>query len=410
MELTPRERVILAVNHQETERIPIDFGAMRSTGINAVVYNQLKEYLQMTGGQTRVYDVKQLLADPELEVLQLFGADVLQLHRLAPSIGLKIDQYKPGKLPDGSACLVPENFHPQLTEEGDEVLTNDRGQVICKRPKGGLYFDEIYAPLEKATGAEVEAFTYPAITEAELQYLEKQAGMLYHTHEYAILGAAGVSIFEKGLKDFGYEEFLVRISQEKETIECYLSHLTSAYLQMLDRYLNAVGEYIQIIQFSDDLGMQYSPLIPPKVYRELFKPFHAELVQFVKAKHKNLKVALHSCGSIFDLIPDLIEAGFDILNPIQTNAAKMDPLTLKKEFGRALTFWGGGCSTQTTLTFGSTADVIKETTEMINIFAPGGGFVFNQVHNIQPGVAPEKIVALYATANEMGLKHHWGGN
>lgn len=397
--MTSRERVLCALRHEEPDMMPIDFGSMRSTGINAMAYNELKKYLGMENGATRVYDVKQLLAEPEKAIVDRFQGDVVQLHRMRASLGLKTDKWKPSKLMDGSDCEVPEDFNPTILEDGSEAIFDSAGNLLSKRPKGGLYFDEVYTPLKYAEDPkDIEGFPMPSITQEELDYLAARAKELYENTDYAILGAAGVSIFEKGLKDFGYEEYLINAFTNEELIECYLTKLTDAYIKMLDKYIDAVGDYIQVIQVNDDLGMQNAPLIPPEKYRSLFKPYHKKIFDFIKSKNKNLYIFIHCCGSIYDLIPDLIEAGIDILNPVQINAAKMDPRTLKREFGKHLTFWGGGCSTQTTLTFGTVEDVRKEAEEMIKIFAPGGGYVFNQVHNIQAGVAPEKITALYDTA------------
>ena len=397
--MTSRERVLSALRHEEPDIMPIDFGSMRSTGINAMAYNDLKKTLGVVGGHTRVYDIKQLLAEPEQSVLKRFQGDVVQLHRMKPSLGLRIDGWKPSKLMDGSDCEVPEDFSPIVLEDGSEAIFDINGNLLSKRPKDGLYFDEVYAPLKNAEDPDdIEGFSMPSITQDELAYLEVKAKELYYNTEYAILGAAGVSIFEKGLKDFGYEQYLVNAFTNRDLVEHYLIKLTDAYIEMLDRYIDIVGDYIQIIQFNDDLGMQNAPIIPPGLYRELFKPYHKKIFNFIKSKNKGLYIFLHCCGSIYDLIPDLIEAGIDILNPVQINAAKMDPRNLKREFGKHLTFWGGGCSTQTTLAFGTVDDVIKEAEEMIGIFAPGGGYVFNQVHNIQAGTAPEKIVALFDTA------------
>lgn len=397
--VTSRQRVLCSLGHEEPDMMPIDFGSMRSTGINAIAFNELKKHLGFSDVRTKVYDVKQLLAEPDEKILKRFQGDIIQLHRLKPSLGLSIDSWKPSKLMDGSDCEVPQDFNPAVLEDGSEAILDSKGTILSVRPKGGLYFDEIYAPLKNADSlSDIDKFHMPSISQEELINLSVRAKDLYENTDYAILGAAGVSIFEKGLKDFGYEQYLVNAYTNEELIEYYLTKLTDAYIEMLDKYIDAVGDYIQVIQFNDDLGMQNAPIIHPDIYKRLFKPYHKKIFDFVKSKNKNLYIFIHCCGSIYDLIPDLIDAGVDILNPVQINAAKMDPRRLKKEFGKRLTFWGGGCSTQTTLTFGTVKDVIKEVEEMISIFAPGGGYVFNQVHNIQTGVSPEKIISLYDTA------------
>lgn len=400
--LTSRERVVLSLKHEEPDMMPIDFGATRSTGINAIAYNNLKKYLKINKGSVKVYDIKQLLAEPEEDILERFGADVVQLHRLRPSLGIRIDKWKPWKLMDGSNCEVPEGFNPQAVSDGSEVVLNSEGKIMASRPKGGLYFDEIYPPLEKAESfQDIDKHKMPLINQEEIDYLSSRAKDLFYNTDYAIQATSGVSIFEKGLKDFGYENYLIKMHTDRDLIEYYLTKLTDAYIEMLNKYLDAVGDYIQVILISDDLGMQNSTIIPPELYRNLFKPYHKKICEFIKLKNKDIFILMHCCGSIYDVIPDLIEAGIDVINPVQTNAAKMDPATLKREFGKDLSFWGGGCNTQTTLSFGTVKDVIKETEEMIRIFAPGGGYVFNQVHNIQADVSPEKVVALYDTAIKM---------
>ena len=400
-EMTSRARVLKALKHEEPDKAPIDFGSTRSTGINAIAYNDLKKHLGIDS-PTKLFDVKQLMALPEQAIMDWAQTDVIGLHRLAPSLGLRMDKWKPGILPDASACMVPEDFNPEILEDGSLVVRNKDGHITAQRPKDGLYFDEVYAPLAEAMDeADLDKHSYPAITDEELAYLTGQARDLYEYTDYAITGATGISLFEKGIKDFGYEEWMVRIMTEPDLVRSYLERLTKAYITMMDRYLGAVGQYVQVIQANDDLGMQTGPLISPKLYHDIFLPFHKEIFNFVKKKQPGIFVFLHSCGSVYDFIPDLIEAGVDALNPVQTNAAKMDARTLKQEFGKDITFWGGGCSTQTTLTFGSADDVRREVEEMIEIFKVGGGFVFNQVHNIQAGVTPENIVALYKTAQRV---------
>ncbi len=400
-EMTSRARVLAALKHEEPDKAPIDFGSTRSTGINAIAYNDLKQYLGIVS-PTKLFDVKQLMALPEQAMMDWAQTDVIGLHRLAPSLGLRMDKWKPGTLPDGSACLLPEDFNPEMLEDGSLAVRNNNGHITAQRPKGGLYFDEVYAPLADAMDeADLDKHNYPEITDEELVYLTGRAKDLYENTNYAINGATGISLFEKGLKDFGYEEWMVRIMTEPDLVRRYLERLTKAYITMMDRYLGVVGQYVQVIQANDDLGMQTGPLISPKIYHDIFLPFHKEIFQHVKKQQPGIFVFLHSCGSVYDFIPDLIEAGVDALNPVQTNAAKMDARTLKREFGKDITFWGGGCSTQTTLTFGSADDVRREVEEMIEIFKVGGGFVFNQVHNIQAGVTPQNIVALYKTAQKM---------
>ncbi|MFR8547604.1 MAG: uroporphyrinogen decarboxylase family protein [Lachnospiraceae bacterium] len=403
MGMTSRERVLMALAHEETDRVPIDLGSSRSTGINANAYNRLKEYMGITT-DTILFDVKQLLALPDHDLLRRLGGDVVILPRLVPSIGIRIDEYKPGKLPlGGGDCMVAKAFDPLELPDGSLAVLNKEGTVIAKRPAKGLYFDDVYHPLEDCEDeAEIDAMDLPGITDEEMAYQRKQAKELYENTEFAISGATSFSLFEKGWKDWGYENFLVNLYTEPELTEYYLDKLTDAYIVMMERYLDAVGDYVQIVQSNDDFGSQNGMLISPELYRKYFKPRHAKINAAIKKKNKNVHISLHSCGSIYPIMGDIIESGFDILNPVQKECANMDPVQIKKEFGDKLTIWGGACSTQTTMTHGTVDDIIKEAQDMIKVYAPGGGFVFGAIHNIQADIVPEKITALFETALKYG--------
>lgn len=400
MSMTSRERVRMALNHKEPDKVPVDFGGMRSTGISAMAYNKLKNYLGVPGGQTKLYDVLQQLAEPELDILKIMGGDVVQLHRLEPSFGIRNDRWKPGKLPDGSDCMEPYDFNPVANEKGDlEVRSGDI--VVGKMPKGGYYFDVVYHAYENVkTKEDIDKIPVPEITDEELEYLRKEAKRLYETTDYAILGAFGGNIFECGQFDWGYERYYSELVLDPDLIHYYHKRLADAYMIMLERYLGAVGEYIDVIQFGDDLGTQQNSQISVDMYKEMVKPYHKVQYQYVKKNYPNVKVFLHCCGSIYNLIPDLIDAGVEVLNPVQLSARNMDPVQLKKEFGKDLVFWGGGCNTQTTATFGTIEDIKVEVEKYIKIFAPRGGFVFTQIHNIQVNVSPEKMMAIYDTAKK----------
>jgi len=399
-----RERVLCALNYQEADRIPVDFGSTRSSGINALAYGNLLNYLKLPI-ENNVFDMKQLLSDVDDEVRKLMGGDVIQLHRLEPSMGVKLNKGSRSEvLMDGSNAQVPADFHFEKQADGSDVILNKKGDVIFKRPEDGLYFDEMYHPLAEAESLEdVDAgLVLPVMTDEEETYLKSNAKRMFEETDYAIIGTSSISIFERGFKDFGYENYLANLMVEQEMVEYYLEKLSDAYIAVLDRYLDAVGDYIQIIQVNDDYGAQNSLLLSPETFREILKPVHTKIHQFIKRKKPHIKIYFHCCGAMAPLLPDLIESGIDIINPIQLSAAGMNPIELKKEYGKNVTFWGGACSTQTTMTFKSVQEVQRETKEMIEILAPGGGFVFCQDHNIQSNVPPENIVAVYETAKKYG--------
>jgi uroporphyrinogen decarboxylase len=399
--MTSRERVRLALEHKEADRVPIDFGAMRSTGIQAIAYHNLTKHLGYHG-QTKMYDIYQQLAEPDEFMIERFHADVVQLHRKAPAFGIDITEWKKDTLPDGSPCIVPKDFSPVTDEDGDKTIYSG-DTPIAKMPKGGLYYDKLYHPFKDCkTPEDIDKIPMPAMTDEELDYLEKEAKRLYETTDKAILGTFGGNIIEKGESDWGFETFLFNMASEPDLIHHYLERLTSTYMVNLEKYLARVGQYIDVIQFGDDLGSQTNSLISKRMYQRMIKPYHQRQYQWVQKHYPKVKVFLHSCGSIINLIPDLIEAGVQVLNPIQLSATGMDPEVLKERFGKDLVFWGGGIDTQQTLTHGTVEEIEQEVKRLMDIFKKDGGFVFTQVHNIQANIAPEKIVALYDSAYQYG--------
>ena len=396
--MNSRERVLAAINHKQPDLTPIDFGAMRSTGIMAIAYNKLKTYLHMTEGETFVYDVMQQLAEPEPWILDLFQADVEQLHRYRPAFGASLRAKRPGTLPDGSPAVFPADFLP-VVKDGVECVIVD-GNVVAQRPPTALYFEGDFHPLENARAEkDLDAVKYTSLDDEEFDWLKKRAAELRASTDRAVTGHFGGNFFEAGHGLFGYGEFMMRMAAEPHLVRALFDRLLDGYLADLKRYIEAVGDNIDIIICGDDLGTQGGLAVSPSMYRDLIKPCEKELFGYIK-DHTDWKIFLHTCGSIYPVIRDLIEVGVDILNPVQTAAKDMDPARLKREFGADVTFWGGGVETQSTLAFGRPDDVRREVRERMRVFSPGGGFVFNQVHNIQANVPPENIVALYDAAIE----------
>ena len=399
--MNSRERILAAINHEQPDKLAIDFGGMRSTGISAIAYNNLKKKLGLPLETTKLYDIFQQLAEPEPEVVDRFGGDVVQIHRLYPAFGIAIDKWKPWKLQDGSPCLAPEGYNPVQNKNGDmDIIDEKTGAVIARMPKDGLYFDLVTRYLSEIDydDAELDRIMQPAVmTDKELDFIQAECVEARKTSK-ATLFAFGGNIFEAGQSEFGYERFYCDLATEKEFMHHYFNKLTDDYITQLERLFGRVGQDIDIIQFGDDLGTQINPQISPEMYCEMIQPYHARMYGYVHKNFPNTKVFLHSCGAISALIPHLIEAGVEILNPVQITARDMDPLMLKCEFGRKLTFWGGGARMQTTAENGSVQDLYNEARELIDIFSPGGGYVFNQVHNILASVQPEKVIAIYQAA------------
>jgi len=404
-----RERILAALEHREADRPPIDFGGHRSSGIMAIAYARLKDYLGIRTGEIYVYDLVQQLAIVEPEVLDLFEVDTVELGR---GFAQEPSYWRDWELPDGTPCKVPA--HIPIGREGDDwFIYNGAGDPIAVQREGSLYFEQIAWPLMDAEDDEFDdlesvledvmwsaAATPPAplgLEGEDLARLGRGAAALRASTDRAIIGLFGGNLNEIGQFCFRIDNFLRMLAEQPERMHRFLDRLTELHLRQLDAYLGAVGPYIDVILFSDDLGMQTGPQISPAMYREFFKPRHARMWRRVK-ELADVKVMLHCCGGIRPLLEDLIEAGMDATNPVQTNCSGMEPEALKRDFGDRVTLWGGGCDTARVLPRGTPDEVRGHVKERIRVLSPGGGFVFQQVHNIMADVPPQNIVAMFDAA------------
>ncbi len=422
--LTSRERVLAAVNHREPDRVPIDLGGHRSSGIMAIAYRKLKEHLGITSGDIYVYDLVQQLAIIEPEVLDRFGVDTIELGR---GFAQNPEDWRDWVLPDGSPCKIPAFIEPvkALPHEtpiasgthgpgvgGDWHLYHDH-TLIGIQKQGSLYFEQTYFPLADSTDDSfadlatplekvmwAAAGTPPApigFDDEGLKQLAAGAKALRESTDRAIIGLFGGNLLENGQFLFRNDNFFTLLAGEPARAHRFLDRLTEMHLANLEKYLSAVGPYIDIILFGDDLGMQTGPQISPRMYREFFQPRHGLLWQTAK-KLAPVKVMLHCCGGVYPLLPMLIEAGLDIIQPVQTTCKDMGAERLKREFGRDLCLWGGGCNTRDVLGVATPEEVAEDVRRRMQILAPGGGFVFQQIHNIMADVPPENIVAMLEAA------------
>ena len=395
--MTSRERVLKAKRHEEPDRLPIDFGGMASTGIMAIAYDRLKKHLGITNGEIRVVDMGQQLAEVEPEILSRFGVDVISSGN---SLGEAAELWKPWKLPNGVDCKIPAGVDLRPDEENGGWLIWENGMPMHRMSPSSLYFSEaIHLLAGLTTPEELQYVPRPIIRDEELKSLEMRAKALYEHTDFAIMANFGGNILETGNSLRGFSRFMMDLAKGGAFTEDLIGGIVETQLKNLSLFLETVGNYVQIIQFGDDLGMQDRMIMSRSMYQKHIFPGHQTLFQYVH-QNSNCAVFLHSCGSIRPLIPDLIAAGVDILNPVQTSAKDMDPRQLKEEFGKQITFWGGGCDTQHVLPFATPDEIAQHVREQIEIFAPGGGYVFNQIHNIQADIKPENIVAMFDTARE----------
>jgi uroporphyrinogen decarboxylase len=413
-QMNSRERVQAALNHQQPDRPPVDLSGHRSSGIAAIAYINLRRHLGLPAKPPRVYDLLQQLAIVDEDMLDLFGVDTIELGR---GFAQAEEHWADWVLPDGSPCKVPAWSVPERDEaRGRWVLRSDSGRVLAQMPDGVLYFEQTYWPwLEgRPDGAPVldtfgeSMWTAVGAPPGPLaggadgwEKLAAGARALRATTDKAIIGLFGGNLLELGQFMFRNDNFFLLLAGEPEKARAFLEEAVEGYLAKMELYLGAVGPYIDVILFGDDLGMQTGPQISPRMYRKIFKPLHQ--VMWMRAKElAPVKVMLHCCGGVRELLPDLIDAGLDAINPVQITCSGMEPAGLKRDFGRELVFWGGGCDTRDILPHGTPEQVRRHTQEMVRILNPGGGFVFQQVHNIQPDIPPENIAAMYAALKEYG--------
>ncbi len=403
-EMTSRDRVVTTCSHREPDRIPVDFGSMGSTGITALAYARLKEHLNIEEGSIRVYDTGQQLAEPEKPILDLLGVDVLDLKRTLPPAAPDGGTWRRWELRDGTEVEVPGSFNPEPNPDGGYVIRNGEGRVVSRMPEDGYYFDGVYHPLEDMKNpSEAKELDWESmkISDDAIESYRRKAEYLNRETDYAIhlMGLGGVHEWGQGLR--GWRNWIIDITGRRAIAQALLDRMMEVNMDRVRRVVKALSEHVQVFGFGDDLGMQLGPQMSPKTYREMLKPCHEEMFTYVK-KHSDCFVFLHSCGSIYALLPDLVDAGLDIINPVQISAADMKPSRLKSEFGDELTFWGGGADTQNVLGYKPVDAVRKHVKENIAAFGKGGGFVFNQVHNVQPNVSPEALIAAYSTVREFG--------
>jgi uroporphyrinogen decarboxylase len=402
--MNSRERVLKAMNHQEPDRIPIDFSAHRSSGISALAYPKLRDFLGLKPTVVKVYDPVQQLAVLDEDILNRFGVDVIELGR---AFDKEEHLWVDWVLPDGTPCKMPYWAEPKRAENSWNIQSQKTNRVIARMPDGVIYFEQTYWPfaekenLDDIAGAFNESMwcalpSPPGPLTAGPdghKLLADRAGELRANTDKAIVALFGGNLLEMGEFLYGIDVFMMMLASERKRAEKFLDKLLELYLSNLEIFLNAVGDSIDVILFGDDMGGQRGPLISPTMYEQIFKPRHKILWNRAK-ELADVKTLLHCCGGVRQLIPHFIDIGLDAINPVQISCEGMAPQALKNEYGKYITFWGGGCDTRDVLPNGTPDEVYKHVQELLRIWTPGGGFVFQQVHNILANVSPENIVAM----------------
>jgi uroporphyrinogen decarboxylase len=410
--MTPRERVLSAFDHRESDRVPVDLGSHLSSGIAAVAYPRLRKFLGLPHKPVRIHDMVQQLAVVDDDVLDRFRIDTVEMGR-----GFLLDEkdWKEWVLVDGTPCLIP--YYINVEKRGEDwYLLADNGHKLGIQKKDWMFFEQTYFPLlereiEHDDFSDLEdilpqtlwtGVSHPGahlpLTEEGLTEMSRRAKDLRESTERAIVGLFGGNMVEIPQYLYRMDNYLLHMKLHPDAIVRLSEKLCSLHLKNLEKWLGAVGPYIDIVFFGDDLGSQSGLLFSPEMYRRYFKPYHEKLWRRAK-ELANVKVVLHSCGNVRGLMDDFVEAGLEGINPIQINCKGMEPPELKREFGKQLTFWGGGCDTRDVLPRAAPREVAEHVRAQIGVLNREGGFIFQQVHNIMPDVPPENIVAMFDAVN-----------
>lgn len=371
--MNSRERVLTTLNHEEPDKVPIDLATTTVTGITHFAYERLREYLEMEPDpDPKTAHVHQGLVYPMEDLFQRYEADFRTVFMKKSPRGFRDKE------------MADDGFY-------------DEYNVLWKRTLYDYYPAE--SPLADCIVEDLDEAVWPDPYDPErVEGLREEARDLYENTDYAIVADIMCrGPFELAVKLRGYERFLMDLHLDPRFAMALLDKITDTVIALWDVYLDAVGDYVQVVCQGDDVGMQTGLFISPEMYREFIKPCHRRIYDFIHSRTA-AKLFMHSCGSIYDITPDLIEIGVDILNPLQYGAAGMDLAGLKREFGSDICFWGGGIDVQQVLPKASFDEIEEEVRRNIEIMAPGGGYVFVPTHNIQPDITPDRLDKVYKAA------------
>jgi uroporphyrinogen-III decarboxylase len=409
--MTSRERVRAALEHRQPDKVPVDFGSTPVTGINASTVYKLRKAFNLPERPVRIVCSYQLLGEVDEELMEKLGCDCVQIMPYKTMFGFRNKGWKPWTLSDGTPVLVPEGFNTKYESDGS-VYQYPEGDTTVPpsgyMPAGGFFFDAIIRqePFDEdnpMAADNTEEFT--RISDDELRHVQEQADYLYRNSSRAVIGGLnGTALGDvsmvpatwmkhpKGIRDVS--EWYIAMASQQGFLKEVFDRQSEIAVENFKLYYQAVGDRIDVLYLcGTDFGAQNSLLCSTRLFDEVYLPYYRRMTDWVHSNTK-WKVFKHCCGSIMPLIPNLIAAGIDILNPVQNSADNMDPQEIKDTFGGKLTFWGGGVDTQKILPFGTPQDVYDQVTERIKIYNRGGGFVFNTIHNTQAKVPSENFLAM----------------
>ena len=387
--MNSRERIISTLKHKCPDRVPYDMAGTHVTGIHQTAYKNLCRHLGLDDSPAPFADVIQQVVVPSEELLDYLHVDTR-----------------------GLFPLCSHNWNVTGLDKGDYLEYLDEWGFIHNFQKDGYWWSLVKSPLDSpmVTAEEIINHHWPqAALPERIAELRKQAEKIRADGKIVVLKGLCAGLLEMGQRLRGMENFLCDVLADPENAKLVLDKFTEQKMQFWEMVLDEIGDVVDVVVETDDYGTQDSQLIPPDTFRELFKPRYKEIFALIKKKLNEKKpegeqgwIFFHSCGNVRPILPDFIEIGVDILNPVHVNAAGMDPVQLKKDFGSEVTFWGGGVDTQDVLPYGTPEQVRDDVKRNVEVLMTDGGFVFNTVHNIQAEVPPENIMAMWETLQQFG--------
>ena len=414
--MNSRERVEATIRHEEPDCVPLDLGGSAVTGMHVSTVYALRQALELDplGVPVKVVEPFQMLGEIKPDLWNALGIDVAGLNTKNNMFGFENTGWKPWTLFDGTPVLVPDGFNTKPDPEGDILMhpQGDSDSKPCARmPKGGFYFDAIdrqptidWRNLDPEDNLE----EFGPISQGDLDYLEREARRLYEETDKAILANFGGTSFgdialvpglqlrePRGVRG-AKEWYMCHVRRPDYLLDLFERQCVIA-LDNLEMIHRAIGDRVSAVFVTGtDFGSQTRPMLSKLTYDKLYKPFHRRVNEWIH-EHTSWRTFIHSCGAVESFIGGFIDAGFDILNPVQTSASNMDPTGLKAKYGDKITFWGGGVDTQSTLPFGTPEEVSKQVHDRLRTFSQEGGFVFNTIHNVQPNISVDNILAMYSS-------------
>ena len=406
-----RERVQQTLNHQEPKKLAVDFGATLTTGITAPLVFKLRKAFGLKEKPIRIIDIFQMLGEIDEELCEKLDVDCAQILGRNSAFGFRNENWKEWTMFDGTPVLVPEKFNTRVEPCGG-IFQYPEGDTNCApsgyMPKDGYYFDPIVRQNhfdEDNPSLDDNLEEFVRISDEELEYISRETSRLYKNTDLSIVGMLGgtglgdiarvPAVFMKDPKGIrSFEDWYISLATRQDFLKELYDRQTDIALENIKLYDQAVGNMIDTIFLcGTDLGTQSGQFCSAEAHNDVYVPYYKKMTNWIR-DNTNWKIFKHSCGSIMPLIDGYIEAGFDIINPVQITAANMEPQTLKDRFGSKITFWGGGVNTQNTLAFGTPEEVYNDTCKNINIFRKDGGFVFNTIHNVQANVPVKNFLAM----------------